>query len=113
MTPRQKGWIAVEGIASTPLLIGTAVYDQRLCLPWAKATDCVVCLEWCPVVPKAIFVKDAMVVDAESKLRAIKQPHIDLNRCVGCGACEFSCPLQEQPGVYVTSSGVSRPRLRS
>jgi len=113
LTQRQKGWIAEEGKPSAPLLIGTAVYDQRLCLPWAKATDCVVCLEWCPVVPKAIFVKDAMVVDAESKLRAIKQPHIDLNRCVGCGACEFSCPLQEQPGVYVTSSGVSRPRLRS
>jgi polyferredoxin len=113
MTPRQKGWIAVEGVASTPLLIGTAVYDQRLCLPWAKATDCVVCLEWCPVAPKAIYVKDAMAMDAEGKLRAIKQPHIDLNRCVGCGACEFSCPLQEQPGVYVTSSGESRSRLRS
>jgi MauM/NapG family ferredoxin protein len=113
MTPRQKGWIAVEGIASTPLLIGTAVYDQRLCLPWAKATDCVVCLEWCPVAPKAIYVKDAMVMDAEGKPRMLKQPHIDLNRCVGCGACEFACPLQEQPGVYVTSSGESRSRLHS
>jgi ferredoxin len=109
----QKGWIAEDRAASTPLLIGTAVYDQRLCLPWAKATDCVVCLEWCPVTPKAIYVKDAMVVDTEGKPRTLKQPHIDFNRCVGCGACEFACPLQEQPGVYVTSSGESRSRLRS
>jgi ferredoxin len=95
------------------MLIGTAVYDQRLCLPWAQATDCVVCLEWCPVVPKAIYVKDAVVMDAEGMPRTLKQPHVDLNRCVGCGACEFSCPLQEQPGVYVTSSGESRSRFRS
>jgi formate hydrogenlyase subunit 6/NADH:ubiquinone oxidoreductase subunit I len=31
---------------------------REVCLPWAKATDCVVCLEWCPVSPKAIYVKD-------------------------------------------------------
>ena len=53
------------------------------------------------------------MTDAESKPRMLKQPYVDLNRCVGCGACEFSCPLQEQPGVYVTSAGESRSRLRS
>jgi ferredoxin len=113
LTPRQKGWIAEEGESSAPLLIGTAVYDQRLCLPWAKATDCVICMEWCPVAPKAIYVKDAVVVDVEGKPRTLKQPYVDRNRCVGCGACEFSCPLQEKPGVYVTSSGESRSRFRS
>lgn len=113
LTSRQKGWIVGDGETSTPMLIGTAVYDQRTCLPWAKATDCVVCLEWCPVAPKAIYLKDALVMDAEGKSRTLKQPHIDLSRCVGCGACEFACPLQEQPGVYVTSSGESRSRLRS
>jgi polyferredoxin len=113
MTPRQKGWIAGDGEPSTPTLIGMAVYDQKLCLPWAKATDCVVCLEWCPVTPKAIYVKDATVMEANGNPRTLKQPHVDLNRCVGCGACEFSCPLQEQPGVVVTSSGESRSRLRS
>jgi ferredoxin len=113
LTPLQKGWITNEGVATKPLLIGTAVYDQRLCLPWAKATDCVVCLEWCPVEPKAIYVKDAIVDDANGKPRTIKQPHVDLNRCVGCGACEFACPLQEEPGVYVTSSGESRSHIRA
>ncbi len=113
LTQLQKGWIVGDCRPSTSLIIGTAVYDQRLCLPWAKATDCVVCLEWCPVAPKAIYVKDAMVVDANGNPRILKQPHVDPHRCVGCGACEFSCPLQEQPGVYVTGSGESRSRFRS
>jgi MauM/NapG family ferredoxin protein len=111
LTQQQKGWIAEEGEFPTSLIIGTAVYDQRICLPWAEATDCVICLEWCPVTPKAIFAKDAVVVDVEGKSRAIKQPHVDINRCVGCGACEFACPLQDQPGVYVTSNRESRSRL--
>jgi len=111
LTPQKKSWEAGSNEASPPMRIGTAVYDQGLCLPWAKATECVVCLEWCPVVPKAIYVQAAEVVDAEGKAFALKQPHIDTSRCVGCGACEFSCPLQDQPGVYVTSMGESRSRF--
>jgi formate hydrogenlyase subunit 6/NADH:ubiquinone oxidoreductase subunit I len=110
LAPQQKGWVAENNEASTPMRIGTAVYDHELCLPWAKATECAVCLEWCPVVPKAIYVKAAELVDAEGKPRALKQPHIDTSRCVGCGACEFSCPLQERPGVYMTNTGESRSR---
>jgi len=110
LTAGQKGWIAEKNEASTPLRIGTAVYDHAICLPWAKSTECVVCLEWCPVEPKAIYIKAAEIVGAEGKPRALKQPHIDTSRCVGCGACEFSCPVQEHPGVYVTSMGESRSR---
>ena len=113
LTQRQKGWVAENSDPSTRLRVGTAVYDQSLCLPWAKATDCVVCMEWCPVTPKAICVEDAKVVDAQGNSRTLKQPHVDTSRCVGCGACEYACPLQEQAAVHVTSSGESRSSHRS
>ena len=73
-----------------------------------QATDCIVCEEWCPVSPKAIYVEEAQVVDSAGNIKTLKQPRVDPSRCVGCGACEYACPLQEHPAVYVTSIGESR-----
>jgi formate hydrogenlyase subunit 6/NADH:ubiquinone oxidoreductase subunit I len=108
LSSRRKGWVAGTGEQSGPVRVGTALYEREHCLPWAMATDCSVCLEWCPVLPKAIYVESAEVTDADGKKRMLKQPHIDTTRCVGCGACEFACPIQERPAVYVTSKGESR-----
>jgi len=107
ITPKEKGW--VSGAAqSQPVRLGTAFYDRGRCLPWAMATECIVCEEWCPVSPKAIYVQEAQVIDADGNTKTLKQPRIDPSRCVGCGACEYACPLQEHPAVYVTSIGESR-----
>ena len=109
ITPQQKGWVVgTNQDQQKPVRLGTAFYDRGRCLPWAVATDCIVCEEWCPVSPKAIFLQDAQVVDADGIVKTVKQPHIDPSRCVGCGACEYACPLQEHPAVYVTSIGESR-----
>ena len=91
-----------------PIRLGTAFYDRGRCLPWAMATDCIVCEEWCPVSPKAIYVQEAQVIDSAGNMKTLKQPRVDPSRCVGCGACEYACPLQEHPAVYVTSIGESR-----
>ena len=93
---------------SQPVRLGTAFYDRGRCLPWAMATDCIVCEEWCPVSPKAIYVQEAQVMDSAGNTKTLKQPRVDPSRCVGCGACEYACPLQEHPAVYVTSIGESR-----
>jgi ferredoxin len=112
ITAKEKGWVVGLGeksaAASQPVRLGTAFYDRGRCLPWALATECIVCEEWCPVSPKAIYVEDAQVIDSSGKTKTLKQPRVDPSRCVGCGACEYACPLQEHPAVYVTSIGESR-----
>jgi polyferredoxin len=109
ITAREKGWVVgVNAQAGQPVRLGTAFYDRGRCLPWGEATECIVCEEWCPVSPKAIYVEEADVIDSAGNTKRLKQPRVDPSRCVGCGACEYACPLQERPAVYVTSIGESR-----
>jgi polyferredoxin len=93
-----------------PVKIGTAFYDRGRCLPWAMGTECLVCEEWCPVSPKAIYLVPGDVVDAKGETKRVRQPYIDPKRCTGCGACEFACPVHDRPAVYVTSIGETRSK---
>ena len=52
-------------------------------------------------LPKAIYVEDAEVIDSAGKTKTLKQPRVDPEPLRGCGACEYACPLQERPAVYV------------
>jgi len=90
--------------------IGTAFLDRGRCLPWAMATPCIVCEEWCPTSPKAIYLKEETVLDRQGREVQVKRPHIDPHLCTGCGACEFACPVIDQRAIYVTSVGESRSR---
>ena len=110
ITAKQKGWAGGATADAKPISLGTAFYDRGRCLPWAMATPCIVCEEWCPTSPKAIYLQPAELADAAGHLKQVKQPFVDPSRCVGCGACEFACPVQDRPAVYVTSVGESRSR---
>jgi polyferredoxin len=108
ITAKTKAWSVGISSDDKPIRIGTAFYDRGRCLPWAMATECIVCEEWCPTSPKAIYLQPADVIDAKGQTKILKQPRVDPERCVGCGACEYACPLQDHPAVYVTSIGETR-----
>jgi len=110
ITSAEKGWATSSPKVTKPVQVGTAFYDRGRCLPWAMATECIVCEEWCPTSPKAIYLRPAEVFDAEGNAKQLRQPYVDPARCVGCGACEFACPVQDRPAIYVTSIGESRSK---
>jgi ferredoxin len=91
-----------------PNRIGTAFFDRGRCLPWAMATPCIVCEEWCPTSPKAIYLREETAIDRLGNEVRVQRPHIDPALCTGCGACEYACPVYDRKAVYITSVGESR-----
>jgi len=91
-----------------PNRIGTAFLDRGRCLPWAMATPCIVCEEWCPTSPKAIYLREEIAFDRQGNEVSVKRPHVDPALCTGCGACEYACPVYDRKAIYITSVGESR-----
>jgi len=72
-------------------IIGLAVVDRTRCLPWVEDEDCNVCEEMCPTSPKAI----------ELRGRGRLKPHVIADKCVGCGICEYACPVEGDAAIVV------------
>jgi polyferredoxin len=88
--------------------IGTAFIDPGRCLPWAFGETCLVCQEVCPVSPKAIFYQTRSFQACDGKTLSLHVPVIDSQACIGCGACQYNCPVQDLPAIRVTSIGEFR-----
>jgi MauM/NapG family ferredoxin protein len=90
-------------------VIGIAHIDQDRCLPWAEQTDCIVCEEMCPLPEKAIWLEQSEVIGETGETRTILLPHVERGHCIGCGICEYKCPVSGQAAIRVLSSSEGGP----
>jgi MauM/NapG family ferredoxin protein len=83
------------------VVIGTAIFDNNLCLPLSLGINCVVCEEMCPVPSKAIkFIKEK-VTSQDGGQKEVLKPYVVIKECIGCGICETKCPLPGEAGIHV------------
>jgi len=85
-------------------VMGHAYIDRSRCLPWADNITCLVCEEMCPLPDKAIKLEDITVAGLDGTPIAVRRPHVQHDRCVGCGICENRCPLAGESAIRVASA---------
>ena len=72
------------------------------CLPWAQDTPCIVCQEMCPVADKAIELRgERLITRADGSRDYLARPVVIADRCIGCGICEYKCPLEGPAAIVV------------
>ncbi len=82
-------------------VIGTAYIDQNRCLPWASFRPCIVCQEVCPLPENAIVTEDVDVIAPDGRAVHLQRPRVLPELCIGCGLCEYKCPVSGSAAIRV------------
>lgn len=97
----------VQAIPPLPLeekrqqIIGRAHIDEQRCIAWADHIDCIVCEEMCPLPEKAITLVPAEVSLPDGTPTTVQLPQVNRELCIGCGICEYKCPLTGEAAIRV------------
>lgn len=75
--------------------IGHAVWIRKNCIPLTDGLECGNCARHCPTGAIQMISSNADNPDF------IKIPAINVERCIGCGACENLCPARPFSAIYV------------
>jgi len=80
------------------LQVGKVVFIPELCVVHTDGTSCGACSEHCPT----------QAVKMVPHKNGVTKPFIDVDICVGCGGCEFICPVRPQKAIYVEGNKVHK-----
>jgi len=92
--------------SSKRIKLGTAFFNKNTCIQFNKdafnvTKACLYCQDVCPVSPKAI--------ETVTDVNGWQIPYVDQSLCIGCGTCEYKCPLDKNnKGIYVTNKDETR-----
>ena len=92
----------ISGKEKRKTKIGTAIFDEDLCIVKTDGTDCAACGEHCPV--QAI----EMIPFGDEK-KSLYIPYVHPDVCIGCGACESICPVRPHRAIVVEGLAVHKP----
>ena len=76
------------------LQIGRVVFLKKNCVVHSQETNCGACAEHCPTGA-------VKMVPYGDPSEALTIPETDPDLCVGCGACEYICPVRPYRAIYV------------
>lgn len=76
--------------------IGKVVFLRENCIVITEGTSCGACSEHCPT----------QAVSMRPYMDGLTLPHIDEDICVGCGGCEYVCPVRPYKAIYVEPNEV-------
>ncbi len=92
--------------------LGLASINTNRCLPWAYATTCSICEEICPLPEKAIKLEEFTTQNSQGEVIFLKRPRVDRDLCIGCGACEYHCPVGGEAAIQVFTIPTTEGYLR-
>jgi len=105
----------VDAIPELPLeekrqqVIGKAYINQDRCLAWSDGTECLVCEEMCPIPEKAIKLDSKSKKSLGDESSGIKLPRVHRDLCIGCGICEYKCPVAGESAIRVYIPNLEAP----
>jgi ferredoxin len=75
--------------------IGKVVFQKQHCVVETKGKSCGSCSEHCPTqAVKMVPYKGFLTI-----------PQTDTSICIGCGACEYACPVVDpHPAIFVKTN---------
>ena len=86
------GAIAPLSLADKQLTsVGLARFAQERCIVVLDGTDCAACSEHCPT----------KAVDTVPFRQNLRLPRVTDELCIGCGACEYACPVRPRRAITV------------
>ena len=78
------------------LQVGKVVFIPEICVVHTDKTSCGACSEHCPTqAVKMVPYKDGLTI-----------PFIDVDICVGCGGCEYICPVRPYRAIFVEGNKI-------
>jgi ferredoxin len=58
----------------------------------------------CPLPQKAVYLEKVRLHEGDQNETEIQLPHVNRDLCIGCGICEYKCPVASEAAIRVYSS---------